>query len=101
MATKKDLQCVVSDLNNKYCKNTKNHLVINQAYGGYSVLLTGKTYKRGGKTHYRKDSLRSAAINIGNSYHDTATKTIEGLYKADSRGWIKHEIKYAEKRKWM
>lgn len=98
MATKKDLQLYVDELNEKYCKNTKNHLKIYQAYGGYTVGLTGKIYKRGNKTYQRKGSL-NGSVSIGNSYHDTATKTLERLYKDDSKGWIKEDIRYYEKRK--
>lgn len=47
MATKKDLEREVARLNDQYCKNTVNHLVVHQAYGGYSVELTGKKYQRG------------------------------------------------------
>ena len=94
MATKKDLQEHVKHLNEKYCKNTKNKLVISQAYGGYSVVLTGKTYKRGKKTFYRKHSLGSAVVGVGNDWHDTATNTLNGLYKAESRGWLQSQIKY-------
>lgn len=97
MATKKDLQIYVNELNGRYCKNTKNYLVISQAYGGYCVELTGKTYYRGKKLHYKKGSMGSSAADIGNPYHDTATKTLESLYKADARGWILSTIKYHEK----
>lgn len=97
MATKKDLQNYVAYLNDKYCKNSKNHFEIHQAYGGYSVGLTGKTYKRGGKTHYYKNSLRSGMADVGNPYHDTATKTLEGLYRAEARGWIKEKVKHYNK----
>ncbi len=80
-------------------KIQKNHLEIDQAYGGYSVVLTGKSYKRGNKEYYVKNSLGSRGAEIGNQWHDTASKTIAGLYKADSRGWIKNQINYYEKRK--
>ena len=98
MATKKDLQKQVDYLNNKYCKRTKNELKISQAYGGYQVVLTGKTYKRGKKTFYRKGSLGSGVVDIGNSWHDTANNTLNGLYKAESRGWLQSQIKWREKR---
>jgi hypothetical protein len=99
MATKKDLQNYVDELNGRYCQNTKNYLIISQAYGGYCVVLTGKTYYRGSKKHYKKGSMGSAAAYIGNPYHDTATNTLEGLYKADSRGNILYTIKCYERRK--
>lgn len=97
MATKKDLEYEVKRLNERYCKNTKNHLVIKQAFGGYSVMLTGKTYKRGKKTFWRKGSLGSGGVNVGNGYHDTATNTLNGLYKAEARGWLQKDIRYREK----
>lgn len=98
MATKKDLQDAVKYFNNKYCKNTKNHLVISQAYGGYCVGLTGKRNKRTGKP--LKNSVGTGFCSVGaNDWHDTASNTIEGLYKADSRGWMKNQIRHYEKRK--
>lgn len=98
MATKKDLCREVERLNDKYCKNTKNHLVVGEAYGGYEVQLRGKEYKRGKKTFRRKGSM-SGAIAIGNQGYDTATKTLAGLWYADSRGWVKNQIRYKEKNK--
>lgn len=98
MASKKDLYDLVNKLNKKYCKNTKNELTVNEAYGGYCVGLTGKKYKRGKKIFSRKGSLGSGFGNIGSQdYHDTATNTIASLYKADFRGWIKNQIRYYEK----
>ena len=99
MATKRDLQNYVNELNKKYCKNTKNELVIHQAYGGYSVELTGKTYKHGNRTYWRKGSIGSGCASVGNDYHDTATNTLNALYKADSRGWVKSTIRNHENRK--
>ncbi len=100
MATKKDLQNEVNRLNAKYCKNTKNHLVIDKDYGcDFSVGLTGKTYKRGNKIYYRKDSLGSFCASIGTGYYKTATDALSALYKADARGWIKNSILYYEKRR--
>ena len=96
MATKKDLQKEVDRLNDKYCKRTKNKLRISQAYGGYSVELVGKRHKTTGKL---LKGAMSGAADIGNPYHDTATNTLRGLYKAESKGWIKSAIKYREPRK--
>lgn len=93
LATKKDLQNEVNRLNNKYCRNTKNHLRISQAYGGYSVELVGKRNKRTGKL---LKGAMSGAGSIGNDYHDTATKTLNSLYRADSRGWVKSSIRSHE-----
>lgn len=93
MATLKDLQREVDRLNEKYCKNTANELVINRSYGGYAVQLTGKTYKKG-NTYYNRGM--SGAARIGNQYSDTATKTLEGLYNAESRGWLKNDVKIYE-----
>lgn len=99
MATKKDLENEVKRLNEKYCKNTKNHLVISRANGGYSVGLTGKFVKKGGKWVKKKHSM-SGMADIGNSWHDTANNTLNGLYKADAKGWIKETIKHHEKNKY-
>lgn len=96
MATKKDLQDAVKRFNSKYCKRTKNHLVISQAYGGYSVELTGKRNKR---THRLLKGAMSGSACVGNPYHDTATKTLNSLYKADSRGWLKSVVKSCEPKK--
>ena len=32
MATKNDLQAYVNELNQKYCKNTRNHLIVHKSY---------------------------------------------------------------------
>lgn len=98
MANKKDLQAEVNRLNEKYCKNTKNHLVVNEAYGGYSVQLTGKEYKRGNKYYKRKGSISGAAA-IGYDCHDTAANTIKNLHKAESRGWVRNSIMQYEPKK--
>lgn len=96
MARKVDLENYVSYLNNKYCKHTKNKLEINRAYGGYSVVLTGKRNKRTGR--WLKGSMGSGASCVGNQYHDTATNTINGLLNADSRGYIKSQVRFYENR---
>lgn len=93
MATKKDLQLEVARLNNKYCKLTKNKFEISQAYGGYSVELVGKRNKRTGQL--LKGAMHGSA-SVGNSYYDTATNTLSGLYKADARGWVKSAVRFHE-----
>jgi len=98
MSTKKDLQMEVDRLNAKYCKNTKNHLVISKNIGGYAVELEGKYYKRGNKYFKRKGSI-SGAASIGQDWHDTATNTLAALHKADSRGLVKEKIRFYEKNK--
>jgi len=95
LATKKDLQAEVRRLNAKYCKNTKNKLDISQAYGGYQVVLTGKKHKNNPRK-WRKGSLGSAQSNVTYG-HDTATKTLNSLYQADSKGWLRSSIKHFEK----
>ena len=89
MATKKDLQFYVNDLNNKYFKNSKNHLVINQSYGGYMVGITGK-YKKNKKMRYKWTS--SGLKPVGNDYHDTATNTIRALRNYDDKGYLKKAV---------
>ncbi len=97
MATKRDLQNAVDFYNERYCKKSKNMLVISQAYGGYSVVLTGK---RNRKTHRPLvGSLGTAVANVGNAYHDTATNTLNRLYKEDSRGYLKSSIEFYDRRR--
>ena len=92
MASKQDLKNYVNLLNDKYCKNIKNHFAIEGAYGGYQVVLTGKTYKRGSKTHYYKNSLKSAAASVTHGFFSPTT-TLNKLYKADSSGYVKEKLK--------
>lgn len=94
MPNKKDLEDLVDFYNKKYCKHTKNELVVHRAYGGYCVELTGKRNKRTGRP--LKGSIGTGCADVGNPYHDSASKTIEGLYKADSRGWLKSTIRQHE-----
>ncbi len=98
MANKKDLQAEVNRLNEKYCKNTKNHLVIHEANGRYTVELTGKEYKRGNKFYRRKGSI-SGTASIGQDWHDTATNTLKNIHQAESRGWVRSTIKQHEPKK--
>ena len=93
MATKYDLQREVDRLNAKYCKHTKNELSIDRAYGGYCVELVGKRNKRTGKL---LKGAMTGASDVGNQYHSTASNTLAGLYKAESRGWVKSNIRAHE-----
>lgn len=55
--TKKDLQKQVDYLNERYFKNSVDKLVVDQAYGGYQVNLTGKRNKDGSwKRRYVKNN---------------------------------------------
>lgn len=92
MATKQDLQKEVNRLNRKYAKNQPNQLEIHQAYGGYTVDLVGKRDKRSKKYKLRKGAMHGAA-SVGNQYHDTATKTLQGLKTAEERGWVRSAFK--------
>ena len=95
--TKKDLENHVSYLNNKYCKNTKNKFKLTQAYGGYGIALTGKTYKRGKKIHWKKGSIGSGHVDITYG-HDTARNTLNEAYRVEAKGWLKNTLKNYEKR---
>lgn len=98
MASRADLKREVERLNKKYCKNTKNELMVSGAYGGVKVNLTGKEYKRGKKTHWYKGSLGSGQADI--TYGYTSPKaTLFKLYEADSKGWLKSSIKRYEPKK--
>ena len=95
--TKDDLRREVKRLNNKYCKNTKNELWVQGAYGGVQVQLVGKEYKRGNKYHLKKGAMTGASeITYGfSSVKDTLFK----LYEADSKGDLKYKIKRFEPKK--
>ncbi len=96
MATFRDLKDEVSRLNRKYCKNTKNYLDIDRAYGGYQIVLTGKRCKN--KPKWRKNSLGSGCASVTTGY-PSATKALSDLYRADSRGWLRSSIRHYEKYK--
>ncbi len=96
MVTKKDLQVEVDRLNNKYCKNTKNHFVINEKDSGFMVGMTGKDVKIGKKIYKVKGSLSNRFGSIGNTYHTTASKTLEGVRNAEKRGWLEYSIQLYE-----
>lgn len=95
MATKRDLEAEVERLNKKYCKSGKNEFAINQAYGGYEVVLTGKKRKNGEPV---KGSLGTGVVSITDG-HDTATKTIDAIFKSESRNWLQSQVKYYKNRK--
>jgi hypothetical protein len=91
--TRKDLEEVVNDYNNRYCQNTKHHLQVDGAYNGYKVVLTGKPYKNSQKWRGR---LGSGCYSITDGYQ-TARDTINAFYKQDYNGAVKSSIKYWEK----
>ena len=95
MATKKELFAEVERLNKKYCSKTKNKLRVSQAYGGYEVQLTGKRYKNNPK---KWRGIGSGCVEITHG-HNTATKTLEDLYRYDSKGYVKNNIRYYEKKR--
>ena len=64
--------------------------MLDQAYGGYQVQLTGKRKKSGG---YYKNSLGNGRASITTGY-GSATKTLDALYKADSKGWLRSSVKH-------
>ena len=90
MATKRELEIEVERLNEKYCKRGKNEFAISYAYGGYEVVLTGKRDKKG---NYKKGSLGSGVASITDG-HDSATNTLNSLYKSESRNWLQSQVKY-------
>ena len=80
-----DLRRYVSELNDMYCKRTKNHLIINCAYGGYQVCLSGKTINKG---------LRTSRVNITYGFC-SARETIDLLKR--ELPYLKGKIKFYEK----
>ncbi|MBR4418628.1 MAG: hypothetical protein IKT33_01335 [Clostridia bacterium] len=92
--SKKELYDEVARLNEKYCKNTKNHLRVGSAYNGYRVELTGKTYERNGHKKWR--GIGSGADSVTHGYL-SPKETLGSLYRAESKGWLKSQIKHWEK----
>ena len=89
-----ELESEVERLNRKYCKNTKNHLRVAGAYGGVKVELTGKSYKRGKKWHWRGIGSGSETVTDG---YRAPKEVLFDLYKKDSKGSLQRQIKHAEK----
>ena len=79
-----DLRNEVKDLNERYAKRSKYHLVISYAYGGYSVHIRAKD-------KYIK--LLGSGVSEITCGHDSARNTIDKLMLADSRGWINEAFK--------
>lgn len=94
--TLSDLQREVDQLNKKHCKNTKNHLVIGKNGYGYSVNLTGKTYKRGKKTHWRKGSIGSSEVRL-TGLGKTKKDTLARIREEDKSGNLKRIIRRRER----
>ncbi len=92
--SRQELESEVSRLNRKYCKNTKNKLKVSGAYGGTKVELTGKEYKRGKKRFWR--GIGSGAESVTDGYK-SPKETLFGLYRKDSNGSLKEQIRHAEK----
>lgn len=94
--TLSDLNQEVDRLNKKYCKNTKNHLVIGKNGYGYSVNLTGKTYKRGKKHLWKKGSIGSGEVRL-TGLGKTKKETLERIRSEEQSGHLKHVIRRREK----
>lgn len=94
--TLSDLNSEVDRLNKKYCKNTKNHLKVGKNGYGYSVNLTGKTYKRGKKTFWRKGSIGSGEVRL-TGLGKTKAETIQRIREEERSGNLKRLIRRREK----
>ena len=93
MATKKELREEIDRLNKKYCKNTKNKLVLGSAYGGYQVQLTGKRYKNNPRK-WRGIGSGVSSMTYG---FQSAKNTLNNLYEIDSKGYLRSRIKDYER----
>ncbi len=90
--TKKDLQKQVDYLNERYFKNSVDKLVIDQAYGGYQVGLTGKRNKDGS---WKKHSTRSGRISVTYGYlaaREVSDK-LDNLESRDKFNYLREEEK--------
>lgn len=92
--TLSDLNGEVKRLNKKYCKNTKNHLVVDKNKLGYSVNLTGKPDKRfkDGR-HKRKGSLGSGQVRVSGYYSGTKREVKNRLLQNEKDGTLRRIIK--------
>ena len=92
--TLSDLNQEVDRLNKKYCKNTKNHLVIGKNGYGYSVNLTGKTYMRGKKRFLKKGASGEVRLT---GLGKTKRETLERIRSEEQSGNLKRIIRRREK----
>lgn len=90
MATIKDLKNEVERLNRNYCKLKKVKFDISYAYGGYEIVLKAKENKNG---TLKKTRLGSGCASITDG-HDTATNTLNALWKSEARGWLQNSIRF-------
>lgn len=95
MVTLDDLENEVLKLNEKLCKNVKNHLVLKILKTGCQVILTGKVCKKHHGSIYPDGSLGAAFLPITGDLA-SITKTYKTLVKAENQGWIERTIKYCE-----
>ena len=93
MATKKELREEIDRLNKKYCRNTKNKLVLGSAYGGYQVQLTGKRYKN---NPHKWRGIGSGVSSMTYGFQ-SAKNTLSDLHEIDSKGYLQSRIKHYEK----
>jgi hypothetical protein len=94
MATYRDLQDEVKEMNEKYCKKGRVEMRVQRAYGGYQVQLVSKYDKKGRPL----SSLGSGCASITSGF-DTAKETLADLYKSNSKGWLVSDIKFYNKKK--
>lgn len=89
-----DLNSEVARLNNKYCKRTKNHLVIDHNGYGYSVNLTGKPDRRSKKKRKTlKGSLGTAQVRVSGYYSGTKKQVLARLQQNEEDGTLKRIIR--------
>ena len=95
--TLSDLNSEVDRLNKKYCKNTKNHIVVDKNGYGYSMNLTGKTYKRGKKRFWKKGSIGSGQVRL-TGLGKTKRETLERIRFEEETGNLKRIIRKRERK---
>lgn len=95
-----DLNREVNRLNKKYCKNTRNHLVVGKNGNGYSVNLTGKPDKRyKGSWHRLKGSMGTSEARVSGYYSGTKSEVKTRLLQNEKDGTLKRIIKNHEPNK--
>lgn len=90
--TKKDLQKQVDYLNERYFKNSVDKLVVDQAYGGYQVNLTGKRNKDGSWKKHSTGSGRKC-VTYGYLTAREVSDKLDNLEYRDEFNYLRKEEK--------
>lgn len=88
--TKRDLYSAVEDFNKSNCKNTKVELGIEEANGGYQVVVRNKINKKTNKPYGNKYEQRSITYGF-----DCPRNVLTDFFKDQKH--VKERVKYCDK----